>query len=188
MSVAVWGWVWCFLGSLALPFHLSIQPLQRSLNKRSHLLRSLVHIWLLLGCYSLRGEIHLTRKAIFIVLGKLSQLAEDVVLKITLFKRFNNPQIGIRKLKMINLPIFYHGFSPSVGVWWHSPLFPILNGFLSGLREAEGAACTAHTWELLLGVVRHWITPMSSQTSPVKGVCLSVGLFNFYSQLWSFFM
>lgn len=64
----------------------------------------------LLGCYSLRGEIHLTQKAIFIALGKLSQLAEDVAVKITLFKYFNNQQIGLMKLQIISLPVFHHCF------------------------------------------------------------------------------
>lgn len=56
------------------------------------------------------------KKAIFIVLGKLSQLAEDVALKITLFRLLNNPQIGVMKLEVINLSTFHHCFSASVGV------------------------------------------------------------------------
>lgn len=63
----------------------------------------------LLGCYSLLGEIHLTQKTIFIALGKLNQLAEDVALNITLFRYFNNQQIGLVKL-MISLPVFHHYF------------------------------------------------------------------------------
>lgn len=48
------------LGISRSPFHVPSEPLQRNLNKRKHLLRSLVHtlrtIWLLFA----RGEIHLT--------------------------------------------------------------------------------------------------------------------------------
>lgn len=58
-----------------------------------------------------------TTKNIFIESGKLSQLAEDVALKITLFRCLNNLQIGIMKLKMINLPIFHH-YSLLCGYVW----------------------------------------------------------------------
>lgn len=104
--------------SLSL-FHVSIEPQQRSLNKRNHLLRSFVHTVTTTCCCTFQGEIPLTTtttKAIFIMLGKLSQLAEDVAFKITLFRHLNNQQIGIMKLKMINLSIFHHCFSASVGV------------------------------------------------------------------------
>ena len=138
-----------FAISLSL-FHVSIEPQQRSLNKRNHLLRSFVHTVTTTCCYTFQDEIPLTTttttKAIFIILGKLSQLAEDVALKITLFRHLNNQQIGIMKLKMINLSIFHHCFSASVGVCGFL-LFPILNDFLSSLRVCESGVCTAHTWE-----------------------------------------
>lgn len=57
----------------------------------------------------------------FIESGKLSQLAEDVALKITLFRCLHNLQIGIMKLKMINLPIF-HSLLP----WVCVVMFPFI--------------------------------------------------------------
>jgi hypothetical protein len=39
----------------------------------------------------------------FIVLGKLTQLAEDVALKVTWSRHHDSQQIGIMKLKMITL-------------------------------------------------------------------------------------
>lgn len=101
------------LGISRSPFHVPSEPLQRNLNKRKHLLRSLVHtlrtIWLLFA----RGEIHLTttttKKAMCIESGKQSQLAfKDVALKITLFRCLDLLQMGIMKLKMIIFPLFYH--------------------------------------------------------------------------------
>lgn len=99
----------------------------------------------LLGClFTSRWNTLNNNKAIFIVLGKLSQLAEDVALKITLFRLLNNPQIGIMKLEMINLSAFHHCFSASVAVCGDvSFYFPYLMIFC----PPERAACIAHTWE-----------------------------------------
>lgn len=157
---------------LGILFHVSVEPSQRSLNKRNHLLRSLVYtvtaIWLL--CTSRWNT--LNKKAIFIILVKLTQLAEDVALKVTLFRHLNDQQIGIMKLKTIRLFYILPLFLCFSGcVWWGFPLFPVFNDFLSSLRECEGTGYMAHTWELLLGVVSHWITGMSSQTSSVRDAC-----------------
>lgn len=67
-------------------------------------------------------------------------MAEDVALKITLFRRLNNQAIGIMKLKMTSLPRIHHCFSASVCLWPCSPAFPLLNDFLPSPREHEGAA------------------------------------------------
>lgn len=114
-------------------------------------------------------------------------MAEDVALKVTLFRHLDNQQIGIMKLKMINLY-----FTIVFLLQWMCALmlflFPILNDFLSTLREHEGAAHIGHTWELLLGVVSCLIAVMTSQRSLVRDVCLLVGFLNFYTQLWRFSM
>lgn len=50
-------------------------------------------------------------------------------------------------------------------------LFPIPNDFLSSLRECEGASHTAHTWELLLGVVSHLIILAFPSVSGEMSAC-----------------
>lgn len=123
----------------------------------------------------------------FIVLRKLTQLVKDVAFKVTLFRHLDNQQIGIMKLKMINLfcilPLF---LCLSRCVWWCFPLFPILNDFSVQPKGTGGCCpCSPH-----LGVVARrgepLITVISSQTCS-EG-CLFVRLYNFCFWLWSSFI
>lgn len=93
------------------------------------------------------------------------------------------------KLKMISLfcvlPVF---LCFSGCVWWDFLLFPVLNDFLSSLREPEGATHMAQTWELFLGVVSSLLTGMDVFSNLFSEGCLLVGLYNFYSYMRRFFV
>lgn len=81
------------------------------------------------------------------------------------------------KIKMLSLPVIYHFFSASVDIYTDAPLyFPYLMVFLYSLREFKGATHTAHTQELLLGVVSPLITGMSFQMSLVRYQLIGLSL------------
>lgn len=110
--------------TLALPFPCVCRATAEEFKQKKpyHLLRSLVHTitttWVL---FTSRWNTF-NKKAIFIVLGKLSQLTDNVAVKITLFRCLNSQEIAIVKLKMISLPIFHYCFSASVCVCGGVPL------------------------------------------------------------------
>lgn len=120
-----------------------LMTLQSSLNKRKHLLGSLVLPLLQpLGCHSFRQNRHY--KGIFIVSGKSTQLLENVSLKVTLFKHLDNHPIPL-----LYLPPFL--CFPGC-VWWCCPVYPQVTDFLSSLREG-GGLCSQHT-------PARWVEPL----------------------------
>lgn len=71
---------------------MSGEPLQRSLNKRKHLWSALV----LCYCHlAVHFKAKYTLKSNFVVLGKSTQLLENVAVKVTLFGHLDNEPVGI---------------------------------------------------------------------------------------------
>lgn len=145
-------WKWCASWNLAVAFPcVSRVAIEEFKQKKTTFLDpcSIRTVWLL---FTLRWS------TVFMVLEKLSWLAENVTLKVTWCRSLNGHQTGIMKLEMINFSVFHPflGFS-GCEQWVHFPQSPRLTLWLT-FCPAWGPKGSTYTWEWLLGVISCLIT------------------------------